>query len=94
MASLALAGKGKLEPKFFGPFKVLERVGNVSYHLVVPANANLHDVFHIGLLKLYHGKAPSGSGTLPTIHHEHACLEPAKVIKCRLARGRHEVLVQ
>jgi hypothetical protein len=31
---------------------------------------------------------------LPTIRHGRACLEPAAVIKSRLARGRHEVLVQ
>jgi hypothetical protein len=51
-------------------------------------------MFHIGLLKPYHGEAPSGSGALSTIHHGCACLKLAKVVKSRLARGHHEVLVQ
>jgi hypothetical protein len=91
---LAPAGKGKLGPKFFGPFKVLERVNGNSYRVELPADTKLHDVFHIGLLKSYQGVAPSGPGVLPTIRHGCACLAPTKVIKSRLTRGHHDVLVQ
>jgi hypothetical protein len=60
----------------------------------LPTGAKLHDVFHVGLLKQYHSEDPVGPGSLPTIRHGHACLEPVAVVKSRLPRGRHEVLVQ
>jgi hypothetical protein len=47
----------------------------------------------VGLLKKYYGTPPLGLGVLPPIHHGRACLEPAEVSKCHLARGQHEVLI-
>jgi hypothetical protein len=40
--------KGNLSPRFIGPFKILERVGEVAYRLELPVRlAYVHDVFHI-----------------------------------------------
>jgi hypothetical protein len=40
--------KGKLSPRFIGPFKILERVGEVAYRLELLVRlADVHDVFHI-----------------------------------------------
>ena len=39
--------KGKLAPRYIGPFKVLERKGEVAYHLELPTSlSGVHDVFH------------------------------------------------
>ncbi|KAK1664470.1 hypothetical protein QYE76_052629 [Lolium multiflorum] len=44
--------KGKLAPRYVGPFKVLSRRGEVSYKLELPEEmAAVHDVFHISLLR-------------------------------------------
>jgi hypothetical protein len=44
--------KGKLSPRIIGPFKILERVGEVAYRLELPVQlADVHDVFHISQLK-------------------------------------------
>jgi hypothetical protein len=44
--------KGKLAPRYIGPFKILDRRGEVSYKLELPAElADFHDVFHISLLR-------------------------------------------
>ena len=44
--------KGKLSPRYIGPFKILSRFIKVAYELKLPSNlASIHPVFHVSLLK-------------------------------------------
>nr|GEW48141.1 hypothetical protein [Tanacetum cinerariifolium] len=46
--------KGKLSPRFIGPFEILDRVGEVSYCLALPPQlSHVHNVFHVSLLRWY-----------------------------------------
>ena len=51
---LRFGRKGKLSPRFIGPYEVLERVGPVAYRLALPLElAKLHDVLHVSMLRRY-----------------------------------------
>jgi hypothetical protein len=40
--------KGKLSPRYIGPFSILEKCGTVAYKLELPSSlARVHDIFHV-----------------------------------------------
>ncbi|GKE17934.1 hypothetical protein Tco_1425511, partial [Tanacetum coccineum] len=44
--------KGKLAPRFVGPFEIIEKVGPVAYRLDLPEELNgVHDIFYVSNLK-------------------------------------------
>ena len=46
--------KGKLSPRYVGPFEIVKRVRKVAYKLALPPNIpNVHLVFHVSMLRKY-----------------------------------------
>ncbi|RVW60643.1 Transposon Ty3-G Gag-Pol polyprotein [Vitis vinifera] len=46
--------KGKLSPRFVGPFEILERVGTLAYKVALPPSlSKVHNVFHVSTLRKY-----------------------------------------
>lgn len=55
--------RGKLIPRYIGPFEILRRVGDVAYGLALPpAFSAIHPVFHVSMLRRY---IPGESHVLP-----------------------------
>ena len=65
--SLAHHSYHKLLPKYYGPYKILERLGPVAYKLQLPASTKIHPVFHVSCLKQHLGENVSPTLDLPLI---------------------------
>ncbi|XP_052485190.1 uncharacterized protein LOC128040474 [Gossypium raimondii] len=51
---LRFGWKGKLSPRFIGPYRILKHVGLVAYQLELPPKLDqFHDVFHVSMLRRY-----------------------------------------
>ena len=92
--SLAPGFRGKLAPRFAGPYQITERVGQVAYRLRLSEHARIHDVFHVGVLKPFHGTPPESTPPLPPLRNGRVLHRPARAVRGQLRRGVWHVLIQ
>ena len=51
---LRFGKRGKLSPRYIGPYKIVERIGEVAYRLELPSDLDrIHDGFHVSMLRKY-----------------------------------------
>ena len=51
---LRFGKKGKLSPRYMGPYEIVERIGEIAYRLRLPPElARIHDIFHVSMLQKY-----------------------------------------
>lgn len=85
----------KLAFKFFGPFKVLAKIGSAAYKLELPDSAQVHPVFHVSQLKPYHPSYTPVFTTLPPlVDLTKTDIVPEEIIDRRLVRKGNQAVPQ
>jgi hypothetical protein len=83
--SLSLHHNLKLHSCFYGPFRVLQKVGQVSYKILLPEGYKLHHTFHVSQLKKHLGPNAVPSPTLPLLNPDGTILvSPEKILERKL----------
>nr|GEZ77843.1 retrotransposon protein, putative, Ty3-gypsy subclass [Tanacetum cinerariifolium] len=81
--------RGKLNPRYVGPFKVLERIGDVAYKLELPEElSRVHNTFHVSNLKKCHADEPLAV-PLDALHFDdklHFVEEPVEILDREVKR--------
>nr|GEZ26628.1 reverse transcriptase domain-containing protein [Tanacetum cinerariifolium] len=81
--------RGKLNPRYVGPFKVLDKVGTVTYKLELSQElSRVHNTFHVSNLKKYHADEPLAV-SLDGLHFDdklHFIEEPIEIVDREVKR--------
>jgi len=66
--------ENKSAPKYYGPYKVLQRIGSMTYQLELPPYSCAHPVFLVSFLKKVIGNKIPVQTILPEINEKKKCL--------------------
>jgi hypothetical protein len=91
--SVAPRANQKLAFKFFGPFKIIDKIGVVAYKLQLPESATIHPVFHVSQLKKVVPPSHQVTQDIPTFSDKQV---PVAVLQRHLAADGNikEALIQ
>jgi hypothetical protein len=92
-SSLKKCGVEKLNPRFYGPYKIMRRVGEVAYEPELLEGSRIHNVFHVSCLKKVMGKFISTSKELPPLDEEGQLeVVPKEVLEFRDRKLRSRII--
>jgi hypothetical protein len=92
-SSLKKSGAEKLKPRFYGPYRIRCREGEVAYELELLEGRQIHNVFHVSCLKKAMGKFIITSEELPPLDEEGQLeLVPEEVLEFREQKLRSKVI--
>jgi hypothetical protein len=81
--------------EYFGPFGVLERIGNVAYKLILQTTTMIHPVFHIYVLKSFKGEVFRPYIPLSLLTTEKGLvLQPIVILQSHVVLRKHKHIAQ
>ncbi|XP_059070598.1 uncharacterized protein LOC131860232 [Cryptomeria japonica] len=86
-SSLKVSSAEKLKTRFYGPYKVVGRIGKVAYELELPRNSRIHNIFHVSMLKRVIGQQVSPCVELPPLDDEGKFILEPEVILDKREKG-------
>ena len=92
-SSLKKEGAEKIQPHFYGPYKIIQKVGEVAYELELPPESKIHNVFHVSNLKKVVGQQIVTSSELPSLDDEgQLVLIPERILEVREQKLRNRII--
>jgi hypothetical protein len=80
----------KLSPKYYGPYKVLQKIGTMAYKLDLSTSSRVHPVFHVSCLEKVICDKISVQTILPELDKEgKIILEPESITGTRIRQLRN-----
>lgn len=77
----------KLSPKYYGPYKILDKFGPVAYKLQLPETSQIHPVFHVSQLKKLVGNVTTTT-QLPSVVYETLTKTPEAILERKMVQRR------
>lgn len=96
--SVSNMSNNKLTPKYYGPYLIIKKIGEVADTLQLPPYSKIHPTFHVSLLKKHHAPPPvTLDQSLPISYDSTTKMSdkaPAEVLDIRFVKRRNAVVVQ
>lgn len=93
-ASVAMRRSLKLSPRFYGPFQILQKIGEVAYKLDLPLESRIHPVFHVSNLKRKLGQHVNLETALPGVTEEGLIKATQEAILARHPKRQDKAAVE
>lgn len=94
-SSIALRKNLKLNSKYYGPYRILAKIGPVAYKLELPSTSRVHPVFHVSLLKKKIGAKKVVQPTLPSTGDDgQFLLKPVAVLQRQIVKHNNAACVK